>query len=163
MENERYDKFIRGGLHVGFTDDQVDFLEDWILNTKPRPETKPVASPKEERPNQTKCSECQFEDEHSQSCSHYQTDTLEEMRHAWRVFAVVDDHFEDAGVSLNADRIADFWLSKLTSSNSSLIERIKDFVGEDMTYEDENYVHAENVNTYRNGVNDEHRKKHTIR
>ena len=30
--NKRYDLFIRSGLAVGFTDDQVDFLERWIFN-----------------------------------------------------------------------------------------------------------------------------------
>lgn len=33
----------------------------------------------------------------------------------WRGYAVVDDSFEDAGISLNADRIADWWIDKLRS------------------------------------------------
>lgn len=50
--DENYDSFIRGGLHVGFTDDQVDFLENWILNTVP-------TNPKEssEKPFEKKCCE----------------------------------------------------------------------------------------------------------
>lgn len=30
MKQEHYDSFIRGALNVGFTDDQVDFLWNWI-------------------------------------------------------------------------------------------------------------------------------------
>ena len=29
-DNAIYDKFIRSGLAIGFTDDQIDFLWDWI-------------------------------------------------------------------------------------------------------------------------------------
>ncbi len=31
--NADYDRFIKNGLNVGFTDDQIDFLEEWILKT----------------------------------------------------------------------------------------------------------------------------------
>ena len=30
LASQRYDKFIKNGLAVGFTDDQIDFLEEWI-------------------------------------------------------------------------------------------------------------------------------------
>lgn len=34
MKN-KYHEFINEGLAVGFTDDQMDFLEEWILNSEP--------------------------------------------------------------------------------------------------------------------------------
>lgn len=30
MTNDQYTNFIKGGLSVGFTDDQIDFLWEWI-------------------------------------------------------------------------------------------------------------------------------------
>jgi len=36
---EKYDQFIRDGLSIGFTDDQVDFLESYILNTPVKKDT----------------------------------------------------------------------------------------------------------------------------
>ena len=29
-DSERYDRFVRGALNAGFTDDQTDFLEHWF-------------------------------------------------------------------------------------------------------------------------------------
>ena len=29
-DNTAYDRFIKNGLAIGFTDDQIDFLWDWI-------------------------------------------------------------------------------------------------------------------------------------
>jgi len=54
MKTNKYHEFIKGALAVGFTDDQVDFLEEWILNTPaeapkpPQEESKqkfPIESP----------------------------------------------------------------------------------------------------------------------
>lgn len=39
----------------------------------------------------------------------------EEIRYKWRGYAVVDDSFEDSGISFNADRIADWWIAQLKS------------------------------------------------
>ena len=30
MTQSNYDRFIRNGMAVGFTDDQIDFLAEWI-------------------------------------------------------------------------------------------------------------------------------------
>ncbi len=30
QENKQYDTFIKSGLAIGFTDDQIDFLWEWI-------------------------------------------------------------------------------------------------------------------------------------
>lgn len=114
-------------------------------------------SPKEERPNQTNfmqtgtghCYIChqdyELTDNHyfnigcvqgkptpcTEKCRKWfrpnQTNTLEEIRKEW------DNFCKD---NMDTRRYyADFWISKITSSNNSLIERIREFVGEDMEYE----------------------------
>lgn len=39
MESKNYyDKFVRQGLAIGFTDDQIEFIWDWILEAILNPE-----------------------------------------------------------------------------------------------------------------------------
>jgi hypothetical protein len=51
-----------------------------------------------------------------------ETEIEKELRYEWRGFAVVDDSFEDSGVSLNADRIADWWLQKYNDMLQALLD-----------------------------------------
>ena len=45
---------------------------------------------------------------------------FEKLRHAWVGFSVVDDSFESADISLNADRIADWWIEKLRTAETEI-------------------------------------------
>jgi hypothetical protein len=49
-------------------------------------------------------------------------ESLDKIRYEWRGFSVVDGSFEDAGISLNADRIADWWIDKFTTHTIKLLE-----------------------------------------
>ena len=55
---------------------------------------------------------------------------IEDMRYEWRVYAVVDDSFENVDISLNADGIADWWIShfhqKLLSMKGEMDGRKKE-------------------------------------
>ena len=59
--------------------------------------------------------------------------TLEELRYKWRGYSVVDDSFEDAGISLNADRIADWWLAEIEKIRGSVVEECLNVVINELT------------------------------
>ena len=43
MKQNNYDKFIRSGLNAGFTDDQINWLEEWLwAGDKEEPEIQKV-------------------------------------------------------------------------------------------------------------------------
>lgn len=50
--------------------------------------------------------------------------TLEQLRYEWRGHVVVDDFYENADISLNADRIADYWLSIIQAEREGLKDNI---------------------------------------
>lgn len=55
------------------------------------------------------------------------------MRYEWRGHAVVDDAFENMDISLNADKIADWWIAKFATTLELLEKEVEgiDFYGWD--------------------------------
>ena len=78
-----------------------------------------------------------------------QTNTLEEMREEFYKSQFAGGEVADMPM-YEAEQIADFWLAKLTSSNSSLIERIREFVEKTADLEPESNGRYNACNEIRN-------------
>lgn len=54
------------------------------------------------------------------------TQWRDNMRYEWRGHAVVDDAFENMDISLNADKIADWWIAKFATTLELLEKEVEE-------------------------------------